>query len=162
MLSLCLTRFFERAPPYGLTLEQVKAAKWRALAAVIVFVALAILFAVVGTQTFWATAMKWQTWYTLFVIIIMLSCLVLDLWDVSLTFFVANTALLLAKIITVADALAGFSNEGVLSTAIMFVIARAIEKTRVLEWVVRVVLRRPRSLRSALLRLLPASALWSW
>lgn len=92
----------------------------------------------------------------------MLSALILDLWDVSLTFFVANTVLLLAKVITIQDALAGFSNEGILSTAIMFVIARAIEKTKVLEWVVRVVLRRPRSLRSALLRILPASSFWSF
>ncbi len=99
-----------RPSPFGLSWEQLKNARTRAVAALIILVALSVLFAIVGTQTFWAARITWQAWYTLFVIIIMLSCLVLDLWDVSLTFFVANTALLLARVITLADALAGFSN----------------------------------------------------
>ncbi len=150
-----------RPPPYGWTRGGLRAARPRMIAALVVLVVLSVLFAVVGTQTFWSTRLTWKGWYTLYVLVVMLAALVLDLWDVSLTFFVTNTALLLARVITLNDALAGFSNEGVLSTAIMFIIARAIEKTKVLEWVVRVVLRRPRSVRSALTRMLPAVAFWS-
>jgi hypothetical protein len=113
------------------------------VAALVVLIVLSVLFAVVGTQTFWRQRLTWGGWNTLYVLVAMLAALVLDMWDVSLTFFVTNTALLLARIISLNDALAGFSNEGVLWTAIMFIIARAIEKTKVLEWVVRVVLRRP-------------------
>jgi hypothetical protein len=152
----------KRAPPFGLTKQQVLASRGRAVAAIVLFVVLTVLFACLGTLTFWKPLMTYKTWVTIFVLVVMLSALVLDLWDISLTFFVANTVLLLAKVITIQDALAGFSNEGILSTAIMFVIARAIEKTRVLEWVVRVVLRRPRTLRSAMLRMLPASSFWSF
>ena len=114
----------QSSPPYGMTRRDFKAAKWRALAAGILLVALFVLFAVVGTQTFWRTRMTWQTWYTLSVVIVMLSALVLDIWDTSLTFFAANTALLLARVITVSDALAGFSNEGIISTGVMFIIAK--------------------------------------
>jgi hypothetical protein len=146
---------------FGLSRKQLYDARYRALAAVIIFVSLSIMFAVIGTQTFWRARMNWSTWFTLFSIITMLSVLVLDLWNVSLTFFGINTILLLVRIISIKEALAGFSNEGILSTAIMFIISKAIEKTGVLEWVVRNVLRRPRSVRSAMLRMLPAVAIWS-
>jgi len=151
----------KRAKPYGYSLKDVVAMRYKALAALIVFIILSVTFAVVGSVTFWADRMTWKTWFTLYTLITMLSVLILDMWDVSLTFFVTNTVLCLSRVIVLKDALAGFSNDGILSTAIMFIIARAIEKTRVLEWVVRVILRRPIGVRDAMARLLPAVSFWS-
>lgn len=157
--------FFENKPqlpsPYGISRAQLYDARWRALGACCVFLALTVMFVVIGTVSFWKDRMDWQKWFTLFSIIIMLSVLVLDIWNISLTFFVTNTMLLLVGIISLREALAGFSNEGILSTAVMFTISKAIEKTGLLNWVVRNVLRHPRSLQSALLRMLPAVAFWS-
>lgn len=147
-LGAMSTTFVEKkAPrrfPFGISRETLWQSRWKGLAAAIVVVVLSIMFSVVGTQTFWAQTMMWQAWYTLFVIIVMLGALILELWDLSLTFFVANTALLLARVITLREALAGFSNEGILSTAIMFILAKALEKTKVLEFVVRHLLRNPK------------------
>lgn len=133
----------------------LKAARWRSVAAFLVFIVLSVMFALVGTQTFWKETLTWQGWFTLYTVIVMISCLVLELWDVSLSFFGANLILLLVKIISVQEALAGFASESIISILTMYIIAAGIEKTKLLDWLVKHVLRRPSSLRSALFRVLP-------
>jgi uncharacterized integral membrane protein len=53
-----------------------------------------------------------------------------ELWDVTLTFFAVNCVLLFAGIITLPQAVAGFSNESILSIAAMFVVRRKKRKKK--------------------------------
>jgi di/tricarboxylate transporter len=142
-------------------LHELREARWRILVAILFFVALAVMFAVIGTQTFWKGRINWQGWLCLYTLIVTISVLIFELWDVTLTFFVANCVFLFSGIITLPQALAGFSNASIIAIGSMFVIAVALEKVRLLDWMVRNVLRRPTSLRYALLRVLPACAFLS-
>src|SRR5215510_7440810 len=64
------------------------------------------------------------------------------------------TVLLLSGILTPKDALAGFANEGILSVAVLFVVAAALDETGVVDIVVRRVFSRPRNTFTAQLRLM--------
>ncbi len=142
-------------------LHEIKDARWRLLVALGFCVVLSVMFAFIGTLTFWKGKITWQGWVCLYTLIVTISVLIFELWDVTLTFFAANCVLLFAGIITLPQALAGFSNPSIVAIGAMFVIAVALEKVRLLDWVVRNVLRRPASLRYALLRVLPACAFLS-
>jgi hypothetical protein len=99
--------FFEpkRPPPYGMTRMALVAAKSRAVAAAVLLVGLMLAVVLVGMLSSWSTSMRWSTWFTLSTLAVLFAVMVLDLWDLSLTFFVATMALVLAGIITVEDAL---------------------------------------------------------
>ncbi len=142
-------------------LHEVKEARWRVLVAFVFLIALSVMFAVIGTQTFWKGRITWQGWVCLYTLIVTISVLIFELWDVTLTFFAANCVFLFSGIVTLSQALAGFSNASIIAIGAMFVIAVALEKVRLLDWLVRNVLRRPTSLRYALLRVLPACAFLS-
>lgn len=150
-----------RDTPLPSFLKELYEARWRIAAAGAFFGALTVLFCVVATQTFWAPLMRWQTWVTLFTLITLISCLILEMWDVTLSFFGANCVLVYAGVITLDEALRGFSNASIVAIGAMFVLAVALEKTLILDWVVRNVLRQPTSLRNALLRVLPACGVLS-
>lgn len=66
----------------------------------------------------------------------------------SLTLFMA------ANIITIDEALAGFSNEGLLTVLTLFVVAEGISRTGALDWYMSKLLGRPTSTASAQLRLM--------
>jgi ABC-type multidrug transport system fused ATPase/permease subunit len=103
--------FFEpkRPHPYGVSRTAlIAAAKSRGIAALILLVVLTVTVVLVGTLSSWTHSMRWATWFTLFTLVALFVAMVLDLWDLSLTFFVAIMALGLANIITIEDALAGF------------------------------------------------------
>ncbi len=142
-------------------LQEIKEMRWRLVAAIVFGVALSILFVRIGTLTFWKSRITWQGWLCLYTLIASISVLIVELWDVTLTFFLANCVFLFSGIITLPQALAGFSNASIIAIGTMFVIAKSLEKVRILDWVVRNVLRRPASLRYALLRVLPACAFLS-
>jgi uncharacterized protein with PhoU and TrkA domain len=73
----------------------------------------------------------------------------------ALTFFLAS------QIINVEEGLAGFSNEGLLTVLILFVVAEGISKTGALDWYMGKLLGRPRSTASAQLRLMVPIAIVS-
>ncbi len=147
--------------PFVSFVHELYEARWRILVAAIFCVALSVMFAVIGTQTFWRGRITWQGWVCLYTLIVTISVLIFELWDVTLTFFAANCVFLFSGIITLNQALAGFANASIVAIGAMFIIAVSLEKVRLLDWVVRNVLRRPTSLRYALLRVLPACAFLS-
>ncbi|MEH6551008.1 MAG: SLC13 family permease [Pseudomonadales bacterium] len=69
--------------------------------------------------------------------------------------------LLLGGVLGVEDALAGFSNEGVATVAVLYVVAHALNATGVVSWLSQGILGRPKSLVSAQLRLMIPVALFS-
>lgn len=64
------------------------------------------------------------------------------------------TVMLLTTVITPAQAFVGFSNTGVATIGVLFVVAEGIRLTNGLEYVMKYVLRNPSSLRMALVRLM--------
>jgi di/tricarboxylate transporter len=69
--------------------------------------------------------------------------------------------LMLSGVLSVDDALAGFSNEGVATVAILYVVAYALSATGVVSWMSQSVLGRPKTIRAAQLRLMLPVALFS-
>jgi di/tricarboxylate transporter len=64
------------------------------------------------------------------------------------------TALLVAGVLTPAEALAGLSNEGMATVGVLYVVAAGLRETGAIGWVVQGVLGRPRSLAAAQVRLM--------
>ena len=72
----------------------------------------------------------------------------------------AMTLLLVFGVLTPAQAAEGFGNEGMLTVAVLFVVAAGIESTGAMDWVVRRVLGQPKTQRSAQIRMmLPAAGI---
>jgi|LGVE01.1.fsa_nt_gb di/tricarboxylate transporter len=70
--------------------------------------------------------------FTLIVVIVMLFLLIQNTFESMIIFLGAIVVLIASGVITVKEALAGFSNEGMLTVAILFVVARAIQKSPLL------------------------------
>ncbi|OHB70029.1 MAG: hypothetical protein A2W17_03005 [Planctomycetes bacterium RBG_16_41_13] len=94
-------------------------------------------------------------WYTLSLLIIMSVLLVLDIIELEVLFFSILLLLLMGKIITLEEAFAGFSNVGMLTIALLFVIAGALSNTGMLKQISPIILGKENtSISRTLLRLL--------
>lgn len=99
----------------------------------------------------------WEGWYTLAVVGAMIVGLVLYEHAADVIFLGALTLVTLAGIITPAEALAGFSNEGMLTVAALFVVAAGTVETGLMAAMANRVLGRAGDGVSALRRVVPAS-----
>ncbi|EED91156.1 hypothetical protein THAPSDRAFT_269063 [Thalassiosira pseudonana CCMP1335] len=84
----------------------------------------------------------------------MFAALLSDRIGADLVMLAALTACMAANIITVAEGLSGFSNEGVLTVLVLFVVAAGIQVTGGLDWYMGKLLGRPANIPSAQLRLM--------
>lgn len=66
----------------------------------------------------------------------------------------AALALMLLGILTPSEALAGFSNTGVITVAVLYVVAAGLSETGAVQWIAHNLLGRPRSVRGAYARML--------
>lgn len=105
--------------------------------------------------------MSWQAWFTLGVTLAALACLVKDWLAPANAMLGAAVALLLAGVITPAETFAGFGNPAPVTVAALYVLARAAEKTAILQPVLERLLGRGGGGRSAMARLFVPSALAS-
>jgi di/tricarboxylate transporter len=78
-------------------------------------------------------ALSWQAWLTLAVVVLTVVALARDLVAPALALMGANIFLLVSGVITVDQALSGFSNPAPMTVAALFVVARAVEKTGALQ-----------------------------
>lgn len=104
----------------------------------------------------------YHAWFTLAIVVVTLVVLVKN-WAPPDVLFLGGTALLaLVGIITPREAFAGFANEGMLTVAVLFVVAAGLEQTGVLAYVGQQILGGARNDRGALGRLaaviVPSSA----
>lgn len=97
--------------------------------------------------------MPWQAWYTLAVVVATVVALSRDLLPPSGTMLAAAIALMVARVLTPEQALAGFSNTAVITVAALYVLARAVEKTALLQPIVAAVLGAGTGRRRSLARL---------
>ena len=103
--------------------------------------------------------MSWQGWFTLTLVAIMVTAMARGRAP-DLTFVGGMVVLLAVGILEPAQALAGFSNEGVISVAALFVVAEGIRETGALDWAARRVLGHPRNSTRAQLRMMaPVAAI---
>jgi len=102
-------------------------------------------------------------WVTVATVVLIFVALVVNLAPVDFLFLAGAAFLAAYGVITPSEAFAGFSNPGVLTVAVLFVVAAGLRETGVLDYVGYRVLGRAGSARSAMRRLavvvLPSSAL---
>jgi di/tricarboxylate transporter len=83
----------------------------------------------------------------------LLAALIATRIPVDVLFVAALTVLLVAGVVTPAEGLAGFANEGVLTVAVLYVVVSGVRETGGVQRISRALLGRPRHLVGAQLRL---------
>ncbi len=99
--------------------------------------------------------MEWQGWFTLAVLAGMFVTLVRGWQTPDMTLLAGAVILAVTGIITPAQLVAGFSNEGMLTVASMFVVATGLRETGAIDSFGRLVLHGARTQSGMLLRLCP-------
>ncbi len=106
--------------------------------------------------------MSFEAWLTLATTVFLFVALVKNLAPPDVLFLGAAAFLAVTQVISADQAFRGFANPGVITVAVMFVVAAALRETGVLDWVGHVVLGRARNEVGAFVRLailvLPLSA----
>ncbi len=103
-----------------------------------------------------------EAWQTLAIIGGCFSLLVFSRLPADTVLFGGVALLLLLGILTPEEALAGAANEGMATVGVLFVVARALTETGVVNWISQNVLGRPKTIGGAQLRLMaPVAALSS-
>ena len=97
--------------------------------------------------------MSWEAWFCLGVVTVVLISLVRDLVAPAVAMAGGMVAVLVAGIVTPAEALSGFSNPAPLTVAALFILARAVEKTGALTPIVQATLGKNGSVRGSLTRM---------
>ena len=104
--------------------------------------------------------LAWEGWLTGALIVTMVSLLVSGRFGADIVMLGVVVALLLFGIITPASAVAGFSNTGVITVALLYVVATGLKETGAMTILTSRLLGRPKGVREAQLRLmLPAAGL---
>ncbi|MCG5516984.1 MULTISPECIES: SLC13 family permease [unclassified Ectothiorhodospira] len=102
-----------------------------------------------------------EAWFTALLILGMLAVLTFTRAAPDLVFVGAVVILLLAGIVSPQEAFAGFSNEGVITVAALYVVVAGLRETGGIQWIVQSLLGRPRSLWRAQVRLTTPVAVMS-
>lgn len=105
--------------------------------------------------------MTWQGWLSLSTALACLAVLGLTRLSAEVVLLGGAGALLLAGVLTPAQALGGFANEGVATIAVMFIVVAGLRETGAMDAAVRFGLGRPSSERGAVVRLTAPTAIAS-
>ena len=104
--------------------------------------------------------MTWQILLTLAIVFSVLLTLALTPAPTELVLVGAMILLSLAGVLTPAQALSGFASPGVMTIAALYIVVAGLRETGAMAWVSQFLLRRPKSVTSAQVRLmLPAAGL---
>jgi di/tricarboxylate transporter len=71
-------------------------------------------------------------WYTLILLILMTVVLVKEMYDPDVAIFSVLLLLIVGRVINIKEAFAGFSNSGMLTVGFLFIVARGLQETGVL------------------------------
>lgn len=105
--------------------------------------------------------MTWEMWFVLIVVIVMLVSLVKEIARPDVIVFIALFSFIVVGILSVDEALKGFSNEGMLTVALLFIFASAIQKSGIFERMIKKVLAEGKRPKIALFKLIVPSAFFS-
>lgn len=98
--------------------------------------------------------MTWQAWLTVAVIVGVLGLLISERLKPELAMLAGLLCLMVTGVLSPAQAVAGFSNEGMITVAAMYVVAAALRETGAIDGVSRQWFGRTRSLRMAQLKVM--------
>lgn len=104
--------------------------------------------------------MPLEAWLTVTVVLLCIGLLALNRFPADVVMVGGLTLLLLAGVLTPAQALAGLSNEGLVTVGVLYVVVSGLQETGGIAWVSQSLLGRPRTLAEAQVRLMaPVAAL---
>lgn len=104
--------------------------------------------------------MTWQAWTTLGVILAMVLVLVRGRYGPDVVIVAAVALLVFLGVLQPEEALAGMSNQGVATIAVLYVVVCGLMETGAVRWIGSIMLGRPKTQRRALIRLVaPVTAL---
>jgi di/tricarboxylate transporter len=101
--------------------------------------------------------MGWEAWFTLGVAILTLVLLAKEVYSPASTLLGATILLLVVGVITPTEAFSGFGNSAPITVAALYILARGVEKTNLLQPLLSLLLGTSRSERASLGRLLPVT-----
>ena len=104
--------------------------------------------------------MPWEAWFTVGTVIVTVGLLIFTRYSPDLILMAGLSALILSGVLPVREALSGFSNEGMATVGIMFIVVAGLQETGAVSWISQYLLGRPKTITGAQLRMmLPVSAL---
>lgn len=115
---------------------------------------IAIGLAMLGIFKFDRDVMDFKAWTAFAILIVTLALLITNALSTAVSMLLGLTAMLVFQIIEPNQATEGFSNTGVLTVAVLFIVAEGIQRTSVLLPIFRLVLGKPRFLWEAQLRVM--------
>lgn len=122
-----------------------------------------LLFIIIGLAMlgiFKFDPLPWEAWAAFAILVLTLALLITNALSTAVSMLLGLTAMLVLKIIEPAEAIEGFSNTGVMTVAILFIVAEGIQRTSVLLPIFRIVLGKPKYLWEAQLRvMIPVGAI---
>ncbi len=98
--------------------------------------------------------MTLEAWFVIGVVALCFGLLASNRFPPDLVLMAGLTLLLLSGVITPTDALIGFSNEGMATVAVLYIVITGFRETGGINWIVQSVLGSPRSLPHAQLKLM--------
>ncbi len=98
--------------------------------------------------------MSWEAWVAVAIVVLNISLLVFTRYSADLILMGGVTLLVLLGILEPKDALAGFSNEGMATVGIMYIVVAGLEATGGIAWISRALLGKPKNVLEAQLRLM--------
>ena len=93
-------------------------------------------------------------WFTIIVILLCLSALIFTSWSADLIMIAGLTILMVAGAVDPSDALVGFSNQGMLTVAALYVVASGLRETGAIHLVISKIMGRPNKIGMAQLRVM--------
>lgn len=105
--------------------------------------------------------MALEAWFALTTVCLCVGLLALNRFSPDLILMAGLTLLLLSGIVTPAQALAGFSNEGMVTVAVLYIVITGFRETGGINWIVQSVLGIPKSLAHAQLKMMAPVAILS-
>jgi di/tricarboxylate transporter len=105
------------------------------------------------TATMWESLPISQAQFTLALVVILFVVLTLSTLPCDLVLIAGALVLLIAGVISPAEALAGFSNEGMITVGVLFVVGAGIRETGGVDWIASRLFGRAKSVTGAIARL---------
>ena len=100
-------------------------------------------------------ALSWQAWTTIAITIAVFLFNALTNLSAEVVFLGGTSVLFVSGILSEEDALAGFSNPGMITVAVLYIVVTGLTQTGGMNWVSQKVLGLPKGQNAALLRMMP-------
>jgi di/tricarboxylate transporter len=105
--------------------------------------------------------MGWEAWLTVAIVMGCFAMMAFTWISPDIIMSAGLTLLLVTGVLLPGEALAGFSNQGMLTVAVLYVVVSGLTETGAVSWIVQSILGHPNTIREAQVRLMTPSAFLS-